>query len=185
MLMPVSVDFSPWETIRDKSIELSREYVFTGIASEGRQTIVELRHRFSIQEPPGCLPNAAGCQRKFWMPFVYLVVEPYVLEQRTSGAALFGPSDDLINYKVLNTNIETSARGVNFFIFDICDGQHLSDVLMLGQQITVRAMLASGETVAYFPLENDTTFQDAYNTVRDELEAVGYACARDQHFDIV
>ncbi len=78
---------------------------------------------------------------------------------------------------------------MSFLVFDISEGEHLLDVLMLGSQIIlhivhgippfelllmesrqeISAMSEIPESVAYFALENDATFRVKYELLKSAL----------------
>lgn len=159
------VDFGPWERLTDPSItsnELCREYNFKNLAGPSTTTHVELRCRLTVKDTP------AG---RTVTPFVFLVFAPYLLEQTEIVTAIFGPDDDLINYKVLAAKIEAAATGINFVVFDEADGEHLLDILMLGRRLSLQLIRQSGEHLGRIPLENDHTFRTEYELFKSELLA--------------
>jgi hypothetical protein len=148
------IDIGPWLDGGDN--ELVRVYAFP--AGPGSTTKVQLHCRLTYEE------------QKI-KPFVYLVFDPYLSEQTTYSAAIFGPSDDLLNYEVLTAKLEAAASGITFVVFDISNGPQLLDILMLGRQLTLRLILSSGETIASLPFENDASFRTEYELLASRLSA--------------
>jgi hypothetical protein len=102
-------------------------------------------------------------------PFIYLVIQPHLREQTQFVAAIFGPSDDLISYKVLTAKLETVDARVSFVVFDESDGEHLLEVLMLGRPMTLQLVTQQGESIGRIPLHNDLTFQTEYKSFKAAL----------------
>jgi hypothetical protein len=163
----VSVEFGPWIAHRGKFKELGREYNFKNLGGPGTTTQIDLRCRLIIkeQEAGGFFRSQV---RRTATPFIYLVVDPYMLEQTKFVSAIFAPSDDLISYEVLVAKVEVAATGVNFVVFDESNGGHLVSILKLGRRVTVR-LLDEAETIGLFPLENDFAFALEYEEFKSFL----------------
>lgn len=101
-------------------------------------------------------------------PFIYFVVEPHILEQNGHLAAMFAPSDALLDYPIFTVRVEPIATGANFILVDSADVDRCLQVLMLGRQITIR-MISETEQLASFPLENDICFAEAFFKLKRQL----------------
>jgi hypothetical protein len=164
------IECGEWERRTEVFNELSRTYCFHSLKGTRSVTYVELRCRLVIEDLPdgGWLTFRKRTTRKKITPFVFLIVNPYIVEQTRFAAAIFAPTDDRINYKVLTVKIEAAANGVNFLVFDHSDGEQILGVLQLGRQITVSLFNNSGEFIR-FTLENDHSFAVEYEAFKSEL----------------
>jgi len=153
--------------------ELGRKYNFKNLAGPGSATRIDLRCRLDIvQVPTHRSLFRSSPAKKHVAPFVYLVVDPYLLEQTKFASAIFGPSEDLLNSKVLTAKIEAAATGVNFIVFDQSDGDHLVQMLMRGRPLTLKLLLVpTAECIANIPLYNDFSFQAEYELFKSALLA--------------
>lgn len=167
----ISVDFTPWTTQTGEYNELGRAYHFTNLGGPGTATQVDLRVRLTIEHETVRMSLFGGGETKVTAtPFVYLVFDPYMLEQTKFVVAIFAPSDDLASYEVLTAKVEAAATGVNFVVFDEANGEHLVGILKLGRQVTLRLMVPPEmETIAAVPLANDFAFGIAYEAFKREL----------------
>jgi hypothetical protein len=164
----VSVDYEPWVIETGKFTELYREYNFKNLGGPGSTTCINLKCRLAVENADASDSRWAW-QKKRIVPFIYLVFDPYMLEQTKFCAAIFGPSDDLLKYKVLTAKVEAAATGVNFVVFDVSDGEHIVSMLMLGRPMILRLITQEGETFCDVPLYNDPTFRDEYKTLSERL----------------
>ena len=162
----ILVDFGPWEIMRGKFAELNREYNFTNLGGLGTKTKIDLRCRLTLEDKPTTDSYSGARSQRKLVPFVYLVVDPYLLEQTKIVVAFFAPSDDLVGYKALTAKVEAGATGINFIVFDIADGEHLLDILMLGRQITLRLIVPPADSIAAVPLENDGSFRVVFEQLK-------------------
>jgi hypothetical protein len=151
----IEADHTKWNALPGKFNELSRVYNFKNLAGPGTTTSVDLRCRLSAE-------NGRVS------PFIYLIINPYLLEQTQYAAAIFGPSDKLLDYKVLTAKIEAAATGISFVVFDESDGEHILDILMLGREMTLN-LVAETEPIACIPLRNDPTFRTEYEAFKASL----------------
>jgi CarD family transcriptional regulator len=156
----VSVDVSPWEISTEKYNEIGRVYEFNNLAGAGSKTRFDVRCRLTRENDGRTIT-----------PFIYFFIEPYILEQNGFLAAMFAPSDALLDYKVFTVKIEPIATGANFILVtDREDAEQCLRVLMLGRQIMLRLLSQSGP-LASFPLENDGGFSESYRELRQLLLA--------------
>jgi hypothetical protein len=164
----VSVDYEPWVIETDKFTELYREYNFKNLGGTGGTIQIILRCRLSVENSD---PSTSRWAWQKVVPFVYLVFNPYMLEQTKFCAAILGPDNDLLKYKVLTAKVEAAATSVNFVIFD--DGEHILSILLHGRPLILRLMTQEGETLCDVPLYddpfNDPSFRDEYKTLADKL----------------
>src|SRR4051812_28031380 len=110
----VEVNFEPWETLTEQFNELGRRYHFKNLGGPGTTTDVALRCRLMVEDVPAQSSwFRSSPARRDLKHFVYLVIDPFLLEQTRFAVAIFGPSDDLIHYKTLTPKIEAAATGVN------------------------------------------------------------------------
>lgn len=154
----VSVDVSPWEISTEKYNEIGRVYEFNNLAEPGSKTRFDIRCRLTVE--------ADGCTIT---PFIYFVIEPYIVEQAGLLVAMFAPSDALLDYKFFTMKVEPIATGANFLL--VTNGEDTEQclgVLMFGRQIMFRLM-SEKDQLASFPLENDAGFSDSYHQLRQLL----------------
>jgi hypothetical protein len=153
----ISVDFTPWEMLSGHRYnEMGRSYEFNGLAGPGSHT------RFEIV----CRLRRAKDSRHEVAPFIYFVVEPYILEQAGFLAAQFAPSDEPIEYSFITVRVEPIATGANFILLtDEANTDQCLSVLMLGRQITMRLISKEGQ-LAHFLLENDAGFARRFSELK-------------------
>ena len=174
----VHVDVGEWRAIRGSHNELDRSYEFENLAGLGSRTVIDLRCRL--------VEEASSIK-----PFVYLVVQPHLLEQTKIVTVMFAPTGELMNYKFLSARLEKSNEGkVSFLVFDISDGGYLLNILMLGRRITLhilrdmppfewlQAALQENAhlpecdaSIAHVPLENDSSFRIEYEALESNLRS--------------
>lgn len=156
----VSVDVLPWEISTGKHNEIGRVYEFNNLAGPDSKTRFDVRCRLTVE-----------ADRRTITPFIYFVVEPYILEQNGFLAAMFAPSDALLGYKVVTIKVEPIATGANFLLVtDREDTEQCLQVLKLGRQIMFRLLSEQGP-LASFPLENDIGFSESYHELKQLLSA--------------
>jgi hypothetical protein len=156
----ISVDFTPWEILSgQRDNEIGRSYEFNGLAGPGSHTRVEIICRLTPAKD-----NKHGVA-----PFIYFVVEPYILEQTGFLGAQFAPSDDPIEYRFITVKVEPIATGANFILLtDETDTDQCLSVLMLGRQITMGLFSKNGK-LADFPLENDASFAQRFSELKRRI----------------
>lgn len=175
----VSAHVGPWEIIGD---ELGREYAFTNLSGPGSTTKIELRCRLVVEE------EKDERAPKKTRPFIYLIIHTHLFEQTESVMVSFAPIEGRDPWHA--AKLETAAH-VSFLVFDISEGEHLLNVLMLGRQIIlhivhgvppfqlllmasrqeISAMSEIPASIAYLALENDATFRIKYESLKSALIA--------------
>jgi hypothetical protein len=150
---------TPWEISTEKYNEIGRVYEFSNLAGPGSKTRFDIRCRLTV-EP----------DRRTIVPFIYFVIEPHILEQNGFLAAMFAPSDAMLDYKVFTLRVEPIATGANFLLTtERDDTDQCLKVLMLGRQIMLRLISEKDGQLASFPLENDSGFAAAYHKLMQML----------------
>ncbi len=150
----ISVDFGPWEIIPGRD-EMARLYEFTGLSGPEGYTRFEIRCRLILEG-------------KKLRPFVYFIIEPYILEQKGTLAAHFAPSDAMLDYKFFTVVVEAIATGGNFILVETTFAEQCVEVLMLGRQIKMK-LISEAEQLADFALENDTGFLETYSELKRQV----------------
>lgn len=162
----ITVDYTAWEGEVGKFNELGRRYDFKNLGGPGTQTCVDLRCRLNIEDGP---TSRWSWNKRGVKPFVYLVIDPYLLEQTKTCTAIFGPVDDLVNYKILTARVEAAATGVSFVVFDVSDAEHIVNMLLLGRPLSLNLITQEGESIGRIPLFNDMSFKAEYESFRSKL----------------
>jgi hypothetical protein len=192
----IKVNISPWTVIRGTHNkltynELNRVYDFDNLAGPGSTTKIELRCRLdvnAVEQGPKSLFKFSRPTKV--TPFVYLVIQPHLIEPTEHVMVFFAPTGEIKNYELLGAKLEKAPDGnVCFLVFDISDGEQLLSVLMRGRQITLRILQSCDlpvewlkavldengpapyieASLAHAVLENDTTFQREYEALKDAL----------------
>lgn len=149
------VIYGPWERDAKKHNEIRRAYKFKNFAGPGSISNVTLRCRLTLKET-------------VIEPFVYLVFDPYLVEQTVTGAAIFGLSDELLDSRVLPVKVEAAATGISFVLFDASDSPYLVDLLLRGCELHLN-LITEHESIAKLPLHNDETFSVEYGSLEAAL----------------
>ena len=120
-----------------------------------------------------------------------MIFHPYLSADDCFPAVIFAPAGEVSTHKILTAKLERHENGkMAFLVFDISDGQHLVNLLMLGKDMTLHvlrempnfewlkaAMMEEkplpdcDASIAYLGLPNDRTFAREYEALRDALLA--------------
>jgi hypothetical protein len=170
--MAGTVQSTFWEILRDVGPhkEMAKRYIFSDM--EGQQTqSVEIRIRLVKDSPSFTtkLKNLINRDSEY-KPFVYLMFEPYIIEQSTAAAAQIGPANrELVEHKFLPVVVESSADGLNFVLF----GQSSKDVidaLMMCRPLTFHLVSKNSGRLALLQLHNDEQFVTQFAMYRIEAQ---------------
>lgn len=160
----VFAEANPWALVNNGSGEqLARFYTFIGLFGPTSKTSLRLFFRLHVTETMGWFSAKKTAQND-----TSVVIIPAITQQTVFTPALFGLASDLAAYKVLTVRLDSREAGT-LFTFDQEDQNHLLNLLLLGDDLTLRLIETGAPPRFSFHLYNDPSFREAYLSYRKRL----------------